>query len=161
MDYVYSHSYEDPDTGEVIEVMVPDDGDDDFEYRNARVIDNRSRSRGRRRPPRPPRPQPRPHRPVPAPRPVPVIARPRPTQMQDGEYFTVKKSAVAEVIPAVGMVWASFLGTPTAPKATGDDITDRDNATAHREALAQHQQNQTRILALTELAGRAFNLLAN
>ena len=44
------------------------------------------------------------------------------------------------------------------PAMIGDDIIDRTNSTLHRDALAMHQQNQTRILALTELAARAAKL---
>ena len=72
-----------------------------------------------------------------------------------GEYFAIKKSALAEIIPAVGQIWASVLVPPEAPKAIGDDIVDRDNASMHRQALAKHDQNQTRILALTNLVARA------
>ena len=167
MEYGYSHTYEDPETGELIEVMVPvdDEDDDDDEVtglRNARQRSHRSRSSRGRRTRRTQRPQSRgtirrrtgryqPQLPERVEHGGPVIARD-----PDGEYFAIKKSAIADLLPAVGMVWASFLGTPQAPRATGDDITDRDNASSHRESLAQHQQNQTRILALTELAGRAF-----
>jgi hypothetical protein len=75
-----------------------------------------------------------------------------------GEYVTIKKSAIAEIIPGLGRLWAAFLGMPQAPLAVGEDKTDRDNAAMHREALARHQQNQTRILALTDLASRAVKL---
>lgn len=79
-----------------------------------------------------------------------------------GDYVAIKRTTLmqlGELIPGVGRVWASFLGRPEAPKAIGNDIIDRDNAATHRDALAQHGQNQTRILALTELAGRALTLL--
>jgi hypothetical protein len=52
-----------------------------------------------------------------------------------------------------------FLVRPEAPQAVGDDVIDRDNAAMHRDALAQHQQNMTRALALTKLAARAVRLL--
>ena len=172
MEYGYSHTYEDP---ELIEVMVPvdddldddDEGDDAGGLRNARRRSHRSRSSRGRRTRRTDRPRSRgtirrrtgryqPQLPERVEHGGPVVARD-----PDGEYFAIKKSAIADLLPAVGMVWASFLGTPQAPRATGDDITDRDNASSHRESLAQHQQNQTRILALTELAGRALAVFTN
>ena len=146
--------------------MSPDDDDDEdgYEYRNARVIDNRrSRGRGRgrgrgrerdfrrRRPYPPPRP-----RPVP-----PVYSQPTPRHSQkreDEDHIAIRKSALLELIPSVGKVWASFLGIPDSPQATGDDVTDRNNASDHREALARHTQNQTRILALTDLAAKAVKV---
>ena len=167
MDYIYSHEYEDADTGEIVEVLVPDDEDDDevVEIRNARRRSQPARRlpARRRSPSRRTQGRARRRRDVPArvERRAPVVVRERPTVTQDGQYLSVKKSAVGELIPAAGKVWASFLGTPDAPQATGNDIVDRDNASAHREALAKHQQNQVRILALTELASRAFNLFVD
>jgi hypothetical protein len=94
-----------------------------------------------------------------------VPARPttpaRPIGFEHGEYLTIKKSAIAEILPSLGHLWAAFLGMPQAPQAVGEDKTDRDNAAMHRDALARHQQNQTRILALTDLASRAVKLFAS
>lgn len=162
----YSHSYVDPDTGDIIDVMDEDDDDVIDHYRNAGPGDGR-RGRGfgrirdytqggvarRRRPEHRPRPSQRPvivHKPRPAPAPPPPV--------QDG-FFTVDKGMVADVVPAVGKVWASFLVPPDGPQATGDDIVDRDNASMHRQALAAHQQNQTRILALSDLAARVLKMV--
>ena len=170
MDYIYSHDYEDPETGELVEVVVRDDDDDELEIRNARgrgpigrrVPASRVPARYQRpRVERYPAPRRRPRVPVRVERRTPVVVRERPSVARDGQYFSIKKSAIGELIPAAGKVWASFLGTPVGPQATGNDIVDRDNATVHRDALAKHQQNQVRILALTELASRAFNLFTD
>lgn len=169
MALIYQHSYEDPDTGEVIDV-VEDDGDDDDDgddVRNARRLNRRRR---------PPRRRSRPGRPTggnrsyyPPPRPLPppvyagkpqVIARP-PVVTTSPEHVSIRKSALLELIPAAGKVWASFLGLPDAPRATGDNIVDRDNAAEHRESLAQHSQSQVRILALSELAAKAIKIFAD
>ena len=125
---IYSHSYEDPDTGELVDVMVDEDGGE--AYRNARPREHRGNS-GRRPPgfgrgPRNPfghqhgggniRPAPRPRDPGQT-----MIVRPRPTRpvspqrpdvamtYDDGEFFAIKKSVLAELIPAAGQVWASLL----------------------------------------------------
>jgi len=166
---IYSHSYEDPETGELIDVML-DEGSD--HYRNAGP---RERRADRRRSPGRPRPRPysgHPHdsgrRLQPRGRAL-VVREPRPTRQpmmapppgmspQSGEYFAIKKSTLAELAPAVGQICASFLGRPEAPRAVGDAVIDRDNAAMHRDALAAHQQNQTRILALSDLAARAAKL---
>lgn len=168
----HSHTYTDPETGELVDVMIADP-DDGPEYRNARDgRDHRGGGAGGlpgRRPPwrphglpgsRPDRvfvrhPQPRPESGPIAPRPAPV---PVPAPMP-GDVIAIPKSAIAELIPALGQVWASFLGLPEAPHAIGDDVVDRNNATMHRAALATHTQNQTRILALTDLASRALRLV--
>ena len=75
-----------------------------------------------------------------------------------GDYVAIKKDVVAELVPIIGKAYASFLARPEPPSATGDNIVDRDNASMHRDALALHQQNQTRILALTDLVARAAKL---
>jgi hypothetical protein len=179
----YSHSYEDPDTGQLVDVMVEDGYD---EYRNA-VRDHRSQGSGipaarpymppprmpgqATRPPGgmfggivPPRQvvvrDPGPPQIVP-PRPPARPTSARPIGFEHGEYLTIKKSAIAEILPSLGHLWAAFLGMPQAPQAVGEDKTDRDNAAMHRDALARHQQNQTRILALTDLASRAVKLFAS
>ena len=99
-----------------------------------------------------------------------MVVRPRPTRpvspqrpdvamtYDDGEFFAIKKSVLAELIPAAGQVWASLLAPPEPPQAIGNHVIDRDNAAMHRQALAMHGQNQTRILALTNLAARAAKL---
>lgn len=165
----YSHSYIDKETGNVIDVY-----DDDHEpidpYRNAGP-EVRRRGRGFREVIEHaqvgiPRPRPRPgHRPPRSPGQQPIVREPydRPMPVprppvQDGG-FSIDKSIVADVVPTVGKVWASFLLPPDMPPATGDDIADRDNASMHRQALTEHQQNQTRILALTELAGRVIKMV--
>ena len=157
-----SQYFENPETGEVFELITEPD------YRNAGNRDHRGsgsrpaiRRIGHRPPPNMggirPRSSDRPDivrhsgddaRPLPAPR-----------GQSSGEYVTIRKSALAEIIPRIGQVWASFLVRPEPPQAVGDDIIDRDNAAMHRDALAQHQQNQTRALALTQLAARAVRLL--
>jgi hypothetical protein len=83
-----------------------------------------------------------------------------PVGFERGNYLAIKKSAIVEILPSLGHLWAAFLGMPQAPQAVGEDKIDRDNAAMHREALARHQQNQTRILALTDLASRAVKLFA-
>lgn len=162
----YSHTYRDPDTGQLIDVMIEHDDDGDGgDYRNAR--DHRGGSRppssgsvlgGAPRPRRPggqrPVVRPRPTRPMP-----PHAGLPGPIAETD-EYYSIRKSAIAELVPAAGQLWASFLARPDAPQATGNDLIDRDNAAMHRDALALHQQNQTRILALTDLASRLVKLFA-
>ncbi|MCG8422061.1 MAG: hypothetical protein MJE77_29410 [Proteobacteria bacterium] len=207
MSLIYSHSYEDPDTGQIMDVMIPEDDDDDddiVEYRNARVRvrDHRSQTSSghpRSRPPasHPPAPRPRP-RPQPRPQPSnpsPSAGRPYSDHNSGGagneivsvsrghasgggydagggyapgggyvsnsDYFSISKNALVEFIPAVGKVWASFLGVPDKPEATGDHVTDRNNAAEHREALAKHSQNQTRILALSDLAAKAIHLFTH
>jgi hypothetical protein len=183
----YSHSYEDPETGQLVDVMV-DDGD---EYRNATLRerpgaprDHRSQvtsSGGRRFTPPPRHSSARPPGPLggglygsgplvgrdygqhslPPQRPPVVHAPAQPVGFEHGQYIAIKKSALAEIIPSVGHLWAAFLGMPAAPQAVGEDKVDRDNAALHRDALAKHQQNQTRILALTDLASRAVKLFAS
>ena len=178
MSTYYSHSYEDPESGEVIDVMeaIDDDDDDDDDaedVRNARPR-GRGRGRGRRRPgrrprrsrrpgramyPRPPVYQPPPRPPQPAqPSPGAIAVRPSKPVVVSGDHLSVRKSALIEFIPAVGKLWASFLGKPNKPIATGDNITDHNNASEHREALADHAQNQTRILALSDLAAKAVKM---
>lgn len=76
-----------------------------------------------------------------------------------GEFLAIKKSALVDLLPAAGALWASVLSPPDRPAAIGNDVVDRDNASLHREALALHQQNQTRILALTDLAARAARII--
>jgi hypothetical protein len=150
-----------------------DEYDDGEEYRNAGPRDHRGGSRdgglfGLRRPRRPGRrPRPRPRPPVIRPReprgpvrPRPPIVHPSGPIADHGGYLTISKDALAEFVPAIGKVYASFLQRPEGPVATGNDTVDRDNATMHRDALAQHSQSQTRILALSELAGRALKLFA-
>jgi hypothetical protein len=181
----YSHSYEDPDTGQLVDVMVSEND----EPRNVRVgfrdlmrqrqRDNRDRRDHRSRP----RTGGGGTRVVVRPsggHPLAPVGPTGPMGPQyghigpygyvgpasgsgvsvHGDFVTVKKSALTELIPAVGKVWASFLGRPEPPTAVGDDVVDRDNAAAHRDALARHQQNQTRILALSDLAERALKLFA-
>ena len=163
----YSHTYQDPETGDLVDVMVAE------EPRNAPfrpfpggIVPRHAR------PQRPYHPPPGNVRPRPVHRPqsggiVPdrlYTAHRGPTGRHDaaapvhGEYLSIKKAAFAELIPAAGQLWASFLGLPDKPKAIGDDIVDRDNALMYSEALATHQQNQTRILALTDLAARAIKV---
>jgi hypothetical protein len=171
MDYIFSHTYRNPDTGELVDVMVPDDDGDASEYRNAGARDHRSRS-GSSRLTRS------------------GSSRSRSTTRRsggsggnrveiqrrggggivddgggltryDGDYLAIRKSALADLIPTIGELWASFLGLPDAPQVVGDDVTDRTNAGLHREALARHQQSQARILAVTNLASRAIHLFAN
>ncbi len=160
----YSHSYIDPETGNLVDVMV--DGND-ADYRNAGPRDHRGGNRPPSSTSMPNRPGPRPHRPGGSRPTRPRPTRPRPTRpypdhansiTDSGEYVTIPKSLIAELIPATGQVWASFLGLPDAPQATGNDVIDRDNATMHRDALAMHQQNQTRILSLSNLASRLVKL---
>ena len=173
MALIYRNSYEDPDTGEVIDVMTTDDYDDDDyddeadDFRNARRL-SRRRGPPRRRSKRPLRPY-RPGYPsyYPPPRPPAygggrptVIAPPKPVTTSP-DHVSIRKSALVELVPAVGKVWASFLGIPDAPRATGDDIVDRDNAADHRESLARHSQSQVRILALSDLAAKAFKIFAD
>ena len=161
--------YINPETGASIELEDPYDEYYPEDYRNAGPRDHRPGLLGHRsdffggRPSRPSggtrpaprtivtRPRPLPTRPDPI---VPVSPAPTPVQSSD-EYLAIKKSAVADILLAGGKVWASFLARPNPPAAVGDDIVDRDNATMHRDALAMHQQNQTRILALTDLVSRA------
>lgn len=155
----YSHSYLDPETDEIIHVMI----EPDSEHRNAPPrargappradqIPGRHHGAGHHQGPGfPNRPQGgRIIRRGPAPYPI------GPTR--SSEYLTVRKSAIAELLPIAGKLWASFLTPPDPPQAVGDDIVDRDNASMHRQALSTHQQNQTRILALTDLAHRAVTL---
>lgn len=154
-----------PETGEYFHIYH----DEPEDYRNA---DPRGIiSTGRRRPRRDvfrPGPASRPIAPRPiAPRPIaprpeliePVApVQPAPAPRDDAEYLTIRKSAFAELLPSFGKAWAAFLARPAAPAAVGDDIVDRDNATMHRDALAMHQQNQTRILSITDLVARAVKL---
>lgn len=167
----YSHTYFDREIGDYVDVH--DDDEHDVDYRNAgpnflphrrgrgfrRLISRRGERPGniaiRPRPDNPPR--------LPGRRPVvvrePEVAEPLVPSAPDLDgHIVVNKTALANLVPAAGQVWASFLIPPDAPKATGDDIVDRDNAAMHRQALAAHQQNQTRILALTDLAARAVKL---
>jgi len=92
------------------------------------------------------------------PRSEPAIVR-RAEQPVHSEYFSLKKSALVEMVPLAGQVWASFLGRPQMPAAVGDDIADRENAALHRDALARHQQMQHRIVALSDLAARALDMV--
>lgn len=121
--------------------------------------------------------QPSGHRPGPPrpsePRPS-VVIRPRPQHVVEpapaqpvqtpaappsgADYLTIKKSSVTDLVSLAGKAWASFLIRPDMPETIGDDIIDRTNATLHRDALAMHQQNQTRIAVLTDLATRAVKL---
>lgn len=156
-----SQYFENPETGEVFELITEPD------YRNAGPRDHRgsgSRPAIRRighRPPSSmggirPRSSDRPdivRHPGDDDRSVPAH------RSQSGEYVSIRKSALAEIIPSIGQVWASFLVRPEPPQAVGDDVIDRDNAAMHRDALAQHQQNMTRALALTKLAARTVQLL--
>ena len=162
MDSIYSHSYHDEETDEVVEVWL-----EQGEVRNAPPRFQRGSGVGRHliRRPRGGRPhggalRPRsgsgggvvrdPRRPMP---------RPVPGQVDDGDYISIRKGAIAEIVPALGQLAASFLGRPDAPRAVGDDVSDRNNASKHRAALAEHQQNQTRILALTDLGARVLKLV--
>jgi hypothetical protein len=155
-----SQYFENPETGEVFELIT------EPEYRNAGRDHRGSGSRPGIRPlgHRPP-PNMGGIRPRSSDRPDIVRhsgdgGRSVPTRpSQSGEYVTIRKSALAEIIPSIGQVWASFLVRPETPQAVGDDVIDRDNAAMHRDALAQHQQNMTRALALTKLAARAVRLL--
>lgn len=87
------------------------------------------------------------------------IAVRKPARPKRGEHFSLKKSAMIEMVPLAGQVWASFLGRPGTPPATGDNLTDHGNASLHRDALARHQQMQHRIVALSELASRALEMV--
>ena len=152
----YSHTYRDPATGNLVDVLL-DDGtteeevETEEEYRNASRPPTSGSLPGTPRPRQPNRPvlRPRPRRPV------PVQAEP---VTQSSAHVVIEKQALAEMVPAVGQLWASFLGRPEKPDAIGNDIIDRNNAAMHRDALAMHQQNQTRILALTDLASRVIKL---
>ena len=168
----HSHSYTDPDTGELIDVMIADP-DDRADYRNGR--DHRGHGGagfgGHHRPPWQHQGVPGGHgapggHGVPGGRGMPdrvIVRHPVPTVPVPGQHtgdtITIPKSAVTAIIPALGQVWASFLGLPEAPHAIGNDVIDRNNAALHRDALATHAQNQTRILALTDLASRALRLM--
>lgn len=166
MGLVFSHSYEDPNTGEPVDVMVDDgedddddDGDEAAEHRNARPARGKRRRRGRPGRRGSPRPRPRPGSPRPRPRLGGIVTRPRRPEPADDGYFRLKKEALIEVIPLAGKLWSSFLGQPDMPPPTGDDITDRGNAALHRDALAKHQQAQHRIEALSEIAARALDMV--
>jgi len=157
----YSHTFVDPDTGQVVDVLVDDDDDG---YRNAGPRDHRQNMGGRGwLPPRPtvamqPRPAQPPARPVYS---SPVVVRhpmQSPAAQPSGEYLSIRKAAVAEIIPTAGMLWAAFLGMPGRPIATGDNKIDHDNQTMHAEALARHHQSQERIKAVSDLAGRMIKL---
>lgn len=144
----YSHSYVNPETGQLVDVMVDEDP-----TRNARrhveappSVSAVSRPGAGGFYARPMMPH--------FPRPPVQVAQP----VQTGPaYLSVRKADLLELVPAIGAIWASVLVLPDAPVATGDDVIDRNNATMHREALARHQQSQTRILALTELGRRLIN----
>lgn len=156
MSIYYSHSYADPDTGDVVDVMVDNDDDDDG-LRNAAPRPRRPTvvRQPYRRPSPPVQVRPRPQAPVYTGSPAPIVRYEPQAVVMSGEHISIRKGALLELIPAIGKIWASFLGMPAQPKATGNDLVDRDNAAAHRDALAQHAQNQTRILALSELASQA------
>lgn len=158
------YMYEEPEL-----ILIDDDDDDDDvdDYRNARRVYH-PRSGGSKRPRTAPprRPNRRRSPPVRVGRRAPMVIRasqrPRPVVVaQTPDRISIRKDAVIELLPMVGQVWAAFLGMPDAPAIENDDRIDRENAAAHRQALAQHQQNQTRILALTNLATRAANLMIN
>ena len=172
----YSHSYEDPETGEYVDVLEADDDDDDDDdddvagFRNARMRRHRGtppRHRTEGRPGRRGRPgyRRRTYYPPPAPPAygggntiVTRPAGPRGPVVVDDDHLSIRKTALVEFIPAIGKLWAAFLGTPDAPTATGDDIIDRNNAAQHRDALSRHTQSQTRILALSDLAAQAVKM---
>jgi len=155
----YSHSYQDPLTGDIVDVHVDDDyrnGPHDHRAGGVRTVLHRPRLDFSRPPGNsgvvPPRIHDRGE-----------VVRyhgnaPQSHPGQSGEYLAIPKTALVELIPTLGQVWASFLGRPGMPQAVGDDVIDRDNAAMHRDALAMHQQNQTRIQALTDLAARAARL---
>lgn len=156
----YSHSYQDPHTGDIVDVMVDDEyrnGPRDHRGGGGRTILHRPRREFTPPPAQggivPPRIRERGE----------VVrhhgSAPQPHPGQTGDYLAIPKAALVEIIPTLGQVWASFLGRPDMPQAVGDDVIDRDNAAMHRDALAMHQQNQTRIQALTDLAARAVRLL--
>ena len=166
--------YEHPTTGDLwdaddVEEVEVVDASDIVEQRNATPRDHRGsglgrvllahrRSGDRQRPDRRPGGRPLIMRDRGDRRPRPRPGPDRDDIEDQGDFIAVRKGAVAELIPVAGQLWASFLGRPEAPQAVGDDIVDRNNASMHREALALHQQNQTRILALTDLAARAVKL---
>jgi len=152
MPHVYSHSYHDPETGQLVDVLIQED--DAAHYRNAAersgsriavprrgVPTPRSRGQGDRQSTR-----------------AIVVRQPDAAPVSD-DYFRLKKDAIVEIVPLVGKVWSSFLGRPDMPTPTGDHIVDRENAALHRDALAQHQQAQHRIEALSQIAGRALDML--
>jgi hypothetical protein len=167
-DLVHSHTYEDPVTGRLVDVLMPDD--DAGYYRNAQVNDHR-------RPPHhggsspgvvPPR-----TRSVPpsAGHAMPVASRPvvvrspgaRPVvhaYPQQEPLGTINATTIAKLAPIVGQLCAAFLGRPNPPEIVGSDRIDRENAALHRDALAAHQQNQARILALSDLVGRGIEIVA-
>jgi hypothetical protein len=152
MDHIYSHSYYDPETGEYVDVVVPEG------VRNARTRAVARPTPRRGRPVRSPRGPSRAETRTPVYR-SPIQRSPVMVPQPGSGQLVIDKAAMTELIPVIGKVWASFLGRPNPPKATGDDVIDRDNAALHRDALAQHHQNQTRILALTDLAQRAIKMV--
>lgn len=148
-DLYYSHSYVNPD-GQLVDVMVAD----------ADPVRNAAR-----RTDAPPsvsavgqiRPRTGPYYAY-GHMPPQIFARPPAQPAHPGPgYLSVRKADLLELVPAIGQIWASVLRLPDKPQATGDDVIDRNNAALHREALAHHQQSQTRILALTDLAYRLVN----
>ena len=89
----------------------------------------------------------------------PTIVRTSPTEGRvnaraDGEYFSVKKEVVAELIPTLGELASASLGRPDMPRYTGDPSTDYANAALHREALALHDQTRERIRVTSNLIER-------
>ncbi len=156
----HSQYYENPDTGAVVEVSVQE-----VEApRNARPKDDHGRQRDRQRwRPSDMHQRERPGRREPSFVPVQVGTQPQTAPVAQAnigdDYVSIRKGALVEIIPIVGQVYASFLGLPALPTATGDHLVDRDNAALHRDALARHHQNQTRILALSDLAARAVSLM--
>lgn len=169
--------YQDPETGEVFDY----EPEPDSSYRNAGgVRDHRPGGGGGGRPYQQQNLPSRPNAGAPPPRAQshghqsggvirhpthsrPVHSRPRATHPAaaydgNGDYMTIRKSAIIELLPIAGQLWASFLGRPDVPQAVGNDVIDRDNASMHRDALAMHQQNQTRILSLSDLASRVVKI---
>lgn len=82
-----------------------------------------------------------------------------PNVQANGEFVSVRKEAIAGLIPLAGEFAASYLGRPAMPQPSGDPNIDFANAALHRDALALHGQNRDRIRVLSNLAERAVKLM--
>lgn len=161
-------SYEDPDTGENVVEFEDAETGDILEFRNATRDHRTNRQESSTTAPRTAGSNrtravlTRTHRGgVPSKSRYTNPRQPQPsgTVNTSGEYLAIKKDVIGDLLPMAGKIWAALLGQPGRPEYTGDPRSDFTNAALHREALAQHEQSQLRIMTVSDVAGRVLKLL--
>jgi hypothetical protein len=75
------------------------------------------------------------------------------------DVIAIPKTWLADSVIVASKAWAAFLQRPDLPEATGDAVTDANNASLHRDALQRHDDNKDKIRFVGELLGGVLGRL--